>query len=175
MADFITNRQVSEYSPEIQKGIQLHRMIDSFTDNHEMVRKGTKRLRNYHGKYAPVVIDILYDNILARNWDQYHERALEDFTRDAYLTLYQRMTDLPDKLKQRVPLMVADDFLTKYRDENGLKRALRSLDRRAKFASNFEAAAQQLRNERALFESEFHSFFPEVVEMSRTFCKSELR
>ena len=34
IADFISNKEVNQYDPEVQKGIQLHREIDSYTDNH---------------------------------------------------------------------------------------------------------------------------------------------
>ncbi len=173
MADFITNKEVKLYSDKIQKGIKLHRMIDSFTDKHQAVRAGTARLRKIHGKYAPVVIDILYDNILARNWQLYDDKPLEEFTQDTYLILYRRLPDLPENLRSRVPLMVADDFLLRYRDESGLRRALRSMDRRTKFNSNFEAAADQLLLEVELFDTEFNEFFPEVMALSSKFISDE--
>ena len=66
IADFIRNKEVKNYSLEIQQGIQIHREIDSFTDNHPSVRKGTFRLRPHHRKYAPVVIDILYDHYIGK-------------------------------------------------------------------------------------------------------------
>jgi len=69
IADFIRNEELANYSPEIQKGIFLHRQIDMFTDNHSRVRKGTHRLQPKHHKYSPVVIDIFHDYFLADNWE----------------------------------------------------------------------------------------------------------
>ena len=171
MADFITNRQVAKLSPGVQKGVELHRIIDSFTDTHEMVRQGTKRLRPVHGKYAPVVIDILYDNILTKNWSTYEDQTLEEFAQSSYLILFRRLTDLPDKLRKRLPLMIADNFLAKYGTEAGLQRALSSMDRRTKFPSNFASASIQLEDEFELFNEEFNVFFPELIEKVREFMR----
>ncbi|MEL7021319.1 MAG: DUF479 domain-containing protein, partial [Bacteroidota bacterium] len=61
IADAIRNRDLKQYSKAIQSGVLLHRKIDSYTDNHPIIRKGTKRLRPQHRKYAAVVIDVFYD------------------------------------------------------------------------------------------------------------------
>ena len=172
IADFIRNKEVGDYSAEIQKGIHLHRLIDSFTDQHEQVRKGSRRLMKNHGKYAPVVIDILYDNVLAANWSKYHGDSLDDFAVDTYEILQRRIMDLPLKLQSRVPLMVADDFLIRYGTDEGLQYALSMMDRRTKFPSNFVLASAQLKEEWELFENEFNIFFPEVFEMAVDFCDS---
>ncbi|GLR16183.1 acyl carrier protein phosphodiesterase [Portibacter lacus] len=172
MADFISNKQVEKYSDEIKRGILLHRLIDTFTDNHPIVRQGTKRLRKKHGKYAPVVIDILYDNILAKNWHLYDDKSLEEFAQDSYLILYRRLPDMPDKLRKKVPLMVADNFLLKYRSKAGIERALASMDRRTKFPSDFKSAALQLDEEEELFTEEFNIFFPELIQKCNEFLAS---
>jgi acyl carrier protein phosphodiesterase len=172
MADFISNRQVANLSPGIQSGVTLHRMIDSFTDNHLVVRKGTKRLRPAHGKYAPVVIDIIYDFILANNWNRYSSKSLEVFSIECYEILNRRLSDLPYKLARRVPLMIADDFLLKYRSFSGLERALSSMDRRTKFPSNFIAASKQVKDEFELFDEEFNRFFPEVINLCENFLSN---
>lgn len=170
MADFIKNSEVKEYSIAIQRGIKLHRKIDSFTDHHEMVRQGSRRLMDVHGKYSPVVIDILYDNILTKNWSKYHSDTLLNFSNNVYDLLLNRKEELPLKLQKRVPRMVEDNFLLKYGTTEGLRFALKSMDKRTKFPSNFPLAIQQLEDEWELFNNEFNVFFPEVIKMSKDFC-----
>ncbi len=170
MADFVSNRQVKSLSPSIQQGIMLHRAIDSFTDNHPLVRQGCVRLRKDHGKYAPVVIDLLYDYVLASNWEKYYPLPLEEFSQNVYSIFNENIDLFPDKLQKRIPLMIQDDFLTKYRTIEGLSFALRMMDKRTKFPSQFTKAAEQIIEEKELFESEFHRFFPEVIELSQGYC-----
>ncbi|HFC00601.1 MAG TPA: DUF479 domain-containing protein, partial [Phaeodactylibacter sp.] len=95
IADFIQNKAVKNYSPAIQKGIYLHRQIDTFTDSHPMVKQGTHRLQAAHHKYAPVIVDIFYDYILANNWERYSDESLDDFCKKTYRILEKRINDLP--------------------------------------------------------------------------------
>ena len=104
IADFIRNKEVPNFSPEVQKGIILHRQIDTFTDEHPLVKKGTHRLQNKHHKYAPVIVDVWYDYLLANNWDRYSGESLDDFCEGVYRILEKRMDDLPAKLQKRLQL-----------------------------------------------------------------------
>ncbi len=89
MADSIRGKLYREicFQPEIIKGIQLHRKIDQFTDQHVMVKKSIKRLRHNYGRYASVIVDIFYDHLLAKNWKTYHDISLEDHSQKVYQTL----------------------------------------------------------------------------------------
>jgi acyl carrier protein phosphodiesterase len=73
VADFITNRQLPDFSAGVQRGIWLHREIDAFTDSHPIVKQSTKRLHPFHHKYSPVIVDVYYDYLLAKNWDSFFE------------------------------------------------------------------------------------------------------
>ncbi len=163
IADFIRNRDVKNYPPAIQKGILLHREIDSFTDNHPAVRKGTQRLQPHHHKYAPVVIDILYDYILANNWERYSDQSLTSFTKNIYSVLNKRMEEIPEKLKKNVPGMIQGNWLQSYKTEEGLQYTLQRMDKRASFPSNFTYAFEHLQQDYILFENEFNVFFPELI------------
>ena len=44
MADSIKGKQYKIYPEQVQIGVLLHRHIDTFTDNHHIVRQSTKRL-----------------------------------------------------------------------------------------------------------------------------------
>jgi len=164
IADFIKNRDVKNYSPTIQKGISLHREIDSFTDNHPFVRQGTQRLQPHHHKYAPVVIDILYDYILANNWERYSDQSLESFAKNIYTILKKRMDEIPEKLKKNVPGMIAANWLESYKTKEGLRYTLQRMDKRASFPSEFTNAVDHLEEDYDLFENEFNAFFPELIE-----------
>ena len=163
IADFIKNKEVKNYSPEIQKGISLHRQIDSFTDNHPSVRKATQRLQPMHHKYAPVVIDILYDYILANNWEKYSDQSLESFSKGIYAILDKRIDEMPEKLKKNLPGMINGNWLQSYKTKEGLLFTLQRMDKRASFPSNFIEAFGHLQQDYNLFEGEFNVFFPELI------------
>jgi acyl carrier protein phosphodiesterase len=78
VADFITNRQLPTFSAGVQRGIWLHREIDAFTDAHPIVKQSTKRLHPFHHKYSPVIVDVYYDYLLAKNWDRFFELIIKN-------------------------------------------------------------------------------------------------
>ena len=169
IADFIKRNQVEIYSPSVQRGIQLHRLIDSYTDQHPIVRKGTKRLRSTQGKYAPVVIDILYDHLLAKNWEKYSKIPLSKFAEQQYLLLKENLKILPRKLQKNLPKMIKGNWLEGYGEEAGIRYTLERMDERTKFPSSFVTAYDTLIEHYPLFEEEFNLFYPELIKKSLQF------
>jgi len=170
IADSIQNREVRNYPAEIQEGIILHRKIDSFTDNHPSVKKGTLRLQPHHHKYAPVVIDILYDYILANNWERYSNESLEVFASNIYTVLTKRINEIPERLKKYLPGMIKANWLQSYKTIKGLLFTLQKMDERASFPSKFAEAVGHLQQDYDLFEEEFNDFFPELI----SYIKSQI-
>lgn len=170
IADYIRNKEVGDYSAAIQQGILLHRKIDTFTDTHPVVRQGTRRLRPHHGKYAPVILDILYDNILVKNWSRYSGQPLVDFTQYVYRILQDSMPDLPSKLQSRLPDMIADDWLVRIGTDEGLRFVFQQMDKRTKFPSDFVAAIKHYNEDYTFFEAEFNEFFPDLIAYVEQEC-----
>ena len=164
------NKEVATYPITIQQGILLHRKIDSFTDNHPIVRQGTRRLHPYHHKYSPVVIDVFFDNLLAHNWSTYTEESLPDFSARMYQILRERQHDLPLKMQKYVPNMIANDWLQKYGTMAGLQYTFERMDKRTKFQSNFKNAVSHLQADFDFFNGVFNQFFPDVQQMVTEFC-----
>ena len=170
IADSIRNSEVKNYHVDIQTGIMLHRKIDSYTDNHPLVKKGTLRLQPHHHKYAPVVIDILYDYILANNWERYSNESLEVFASNIYTVLTKRINEIPERLKKYLPGMIKANWLQSYKTIKGLLFTLQKMDERASFPSKFAEAVGHLQQDYDLFEEEFNDFFPELI----SYIKSQI-
>jgi len=163
IADYIRNKEVATYSERIQKGIFLHRKIDTFMDSHPVVKQGVIRLHENHSKYAPVVIDIFYDYFLTKNWKTYHKKSLRQFTSEAYQILQKNKSILPAILQERLPRMVEHDWLRNYGNYNGLSYVFKKMDQRTKFPSHFHKAIIDLKEDKALLQEEFSLYFPEVI------------
>lgn len=163
MGDFINGSKWEHLPDDICTGIKLHRGIDKFTDAHPMIRQGVKRLYKDHGKYAPVVIDILYDHILAVEWDEFTDISLREHSDRAYTYFESNQKYFPRKLQSKLFRMIEDDFLFQYRSRSGLERSLGFMDRRTKFPSAFTAASEQLYKEWDLFLQEFRQFMPDIM------------
>lgn len=163
IADFIKNKEVSQYNGEVQKGVFLHRKIDTYTDNHAIVRQSTRRLQAHHRKYAPVVVDILYDHLLVHNWTKYSSTPLSDYTKWVYDILENRLLELPPKLQKRIPIMIEHDWLQAYGTKKGLRYTFERMDERTRFPSNFVDAVAHLYQDYEAFDKEFNTFFPDLI------------
>lgn len=171
MADGIKGKDYKTYPLEIQKGILLHREIDTFTDANKIVRQSTKKLHKRYGHYSGVIVDILYDHFLAKNWDQYSEIPLEDYIDDFYTSLDKHMAILPPRILKMMPYMVTDNWLLSYASIDGIQRVLNGMNRRLKNIDNMNEATEELEQFYEEFESEFTAFFAEL----RDFSKNKLK
>jgi acyl carrier protein phosphodiesterase len=166
IADGIRGKKYKTYPKEIQIGILLHRQIDTFTDAHPIVRQSTKRLHKNYSHYSGVIVDILYDHFLAKNWLDYSNVKLEDYVTNFYNTLEENIDLLPTRTKKMMPYMIADNWILNYASIEGIQRVLDGMNRRTKYVSGMNEATNELKAYYNEFENEFTLFFKELIEFS---------
>ncbi|WP_040280878.1 acyl carrier protein phosphodiesterase [Psychroserpens damuponensis] len=166
IADGIRGKHYKKYPIAIQKGILLHRQIDTFTDAHPTVRLSTKRLHKNYGHYSGVIVDILYDHFLAKNWNHYSEIPLPDYIESFYDLLEDNYETLPVRIQKMMPHMIADNWLLSYAKIEGIQKVLDGMNRRTKLKSGMNTATVELQEFYTEFEEEFTSFFKELIVFS---------
>lgn len=167
IADGIRGKRYKKYPLDIQKGILLHRHIDTFTDAHPTVRLSTKRLHENYGHYSGVIVDILYDHFLAKNWKQYSEVPLPEYIESFYDLLEDNFETLPVRIQKMMPHMIADNWLLSYAKIEGIQKVLNGMNRRTKNISGMNTATVELQEFYTEFEEEFTSFFKELIAFSK--------
>jgi acyl carrier protein phosphodiesterase len=166
IADHVKGNKINAFSEEIQSGIYLHRAIDHYTDTHALVKLSMSRIRDHYQKYSGVVVDMYYDHFLSKNWNEYSDIDLKEFTGKHYRMLMRNFLILPPKSKRILPFMVKDDWLYSYQDFKFLQWSFHGLASRTKFESNMKNAVNDLVKNYEDFESDFKQFFPELIEFS---------
>ena len=167
MADGIHGKNFDTFPLEIQKGITLHREIDTFTDAHPIFRQSTKRLHaNYH-HYSGIIVDVFYDHFLAKNWSNYSDEKLEDFTERFYQSLRDNHDSLTLKTQKMMPYMIDYNWLLSYQTIEGIENVLVKMDSRMKLDSNMRFSVAELRTYYAEFEEEFTTFFEAIKTHSK--------
>lgn len=170
VADFITNSQLAAFPENIQKGVLLHRAIDSFTDNHPVIQSCNARLRPSQRKYAPVVTDIIMDYMLSLHWAEFHHEPLADFAVGIYTTLEAYFPVFPEKVQVLLPKMIKDDFLLSCSNDVRLQNTLKFLSRRAGFENNIHLSHHDIELEFHAYKDDFFNFFPDVIRMVEAHC-----
>lgn len=170
MADSIRGRSYDVYPLEIQKGILLHRSIDSFTDMNIVYRQSKHRLHEKYGHYSGVIMDIFYDHYLAKNWNTYSDVKLEIYADTFYHLLKENYEILTDKVKSMIPYMFARNWLVSYATIEGLQMIMFHMDHRTKNRVAMHESIVELQKYYTEFEEEFTQFFEEL----RHHCKEKL-
>ncbi len=170
MADSIRGNSYLKHPEEIKKGILLHRYIDTFTDAHPIYRKSKHRLHEKYGHYSGVIMDIVYDHFLAKNWANYSNEDLVDYADTFYSLLQENYEILTEKTKGMLPYMIARNWLVSYASLAGLEMILFQMDYRTKHRVNMQEAIVEVEKYYFDFEEEFKLFFEELQQH----CKEKL-
>lgn len=169
LADFLKNRDLPLLSNEVRAGVMLHRAIDTFTDAHPAVRQSSKRLHAVHGKYAPVVVDVFYDFLLAKQWQQHHaSEDLDIFIKNIYTILASRLEEMPHDLAKRTVYLIEKDWLKAYTTLDGLAFVFKKMETQTRFPSRLSEATISFLAAAEDFEDDFNIFFPDLVSYVRT-------
>ncbi len=125
----------------MQTGVRLHRAIDAYSDAHPAARRAAVVFREDYGRYAPAIIDTLFDHFLANDPHFFPSKdALKDFSAGVYADLTKLKTALPAGFVPVAKAMAAQDWLSNYRTLGGVRSSLDGLARRAKYLPPVAAA-----------------------------------
>ncbi len=166
MADGIRGNDYRNFNPDIQKGILLHRAIDTFTDTHPIFRKSKHRLHEAYGHYSGVIMDVFYDHFLAKNWERYSETPLETYVAAFYSSLEEHYDLLTEKTKGLMPYMIERNWLVSYASIDGIATILFQMDQRTKNRSRMQYSVRELQEYYVNFEIEFTLFFEEIKQFA---------
>lgn len=169
IADFVKGKDFEDYPDGIKKGILMHREIDTFTDSHPITLKSKERLYPNYGKYSPVIVDMFYDHILAKEWKDYSPIALASFSNAVYKTLDSFKDQFPPASARTLHYMSKGDWLSGYATLDGMSKALSGISQRANFENNMDVAVQDLEKNYALYKEEFVEFFPLIIKHLRPY------
>lgn len=123
-------RAIQKYPPPVQTGIELHRFIDSTTDDQDAVVSLRRQIQQPFRRYAGIIIDLALDHELARRWDQYSELSLEVFDAGVRDLLERNAQYVPRRLRSFMKYADARGLFASYRDEDEVLRSLRGVGRR---------------------------------------------
>lgn len=167
IADAVKGNKYKNFPFEIKTGILLHREIDTYTDKHLIVRQSKRRLHERYNHYNGVIIDILYDHYLAKNWKNYSETPLETYASNTYKILTENHAILPLKVQNLLPYMIEQNWLVSYATVEGIGKILEGMNRRTKGKSKMDMAVEDLIDNYDDFEHDFTTFFKDLINFTQ--------
>lgn len=160
--EIIRGKDYLNFSGDLKKGILLHRQIDSYTDAHPVVKKSSRKFHEKYGKYAPVIVDVVYDYFLILNWKTYTDLNFEQFVSDCYSLFQSQMHIFPEKLQFITTHLIKNDWFHNYQTLDGIKQTLKGISQRSKFRNNMEQSIQEIIENHDELNEEFNTFFPDL-------------
>jgi acyl carrier protein phosphodiesterase len=172
LADFVRGADRERMNPAFRDGVRCHLRIDAFTDEHPIVHRSKARLDASFRRFAGILIDVYYDYLLARHWDEFCDMSLRQFTRHFHAQALAHAPDLPEDGDWILQRMIEEDRLYSYREISGVELALRRLSNRlnARFhrGIRLQDAVPIMKAVDPELERDFLEFFPQLVTASRT-------
>jgi len=166
LADFGKGPIASHLPLDLQAGIRLHRRIDAFTNQHDLIRQTCASFPPELRRYAPIFLDILGDYYLSRTWGNYYAEARPDFSQRCYnacaaYARYLGEAEAP-QLHKFMHYMRSTDLLANYDGWEHVERGLRSVLRRLGQSSLFEAVNIAADAQRDSGEHAFRLYFSDL-------------
>jgi acyl carrier protein phosphodiesterase len=166
LADFLKGRSWEHASEAFNSGLKAHQAIDLFTDTHPLVSKSQSRLGE-RGYLKGVVIDIVYDHLLAIHWHEFsnisHAEFIDRFNRESTAVF----NSYPENARLFLSRLIASGHLMEYNSFSAVEKALCRIDGRLsqrvlkhESASDYLPMAKIKLND---IEEDFLAFMPQLI------------
>ena len=169
IADFVKNRDVARLPESIQKGIKLHRAIDTFTDAHPLIHEAKAPFRPLVRLYSGAFVDVAFDYFLANATTENSQREWQEHSQRVYAVLRRYEEFLPEVFKKVLDKMQQDDWLYNYRNEWGIEYSFRNVVNKAQFLDKTTNVFPAFLANKDFLREKYEIFFPEIKSFAQDF------
>ncbi|TKG88626.1 DUF479 domain-containing protein [Puteibacter caeruleilacunae] len=169
IGDHVKGNQYQQYAQDISTGIVLHRQIDSYTDQHPDFLKVKRFFRDEYSHYAGIVTDVLFDHLLASNWNKYCDQSLADYLQEFYDSLNRHMDILPARIQEISQKIQISNRIYTYKTVEGLKETLTIMSRYTSLPPYSEKAIEIFKHNYQEIFHYFTCFFNDIYRFTYDF------
>lgn len=167
ISDFVKGKKKFDYPAGILNGINLHRLIDEFTDQHNSTREAKQVFRPYYRLYSGAFVDVVYDHFLANDANEFTKPSLLDFSQQVYASVDRHTNWLPEKFAGMFPYMKSQNWLVNYSTYEGIRKSLQGVVYRAAYLSEGETAYRLFQQHYQLFEECYRQFWTNLKSYAK--------
>ena len=164
LGDFVKGSDLTHLPRDIQKGVRLHRSIDSFTDSHNCVEALRNTFPRSIRRMSGVVIDLYFDHLLSVHWEHYNTTPMSSMLAVFYQQLESSNTELGDRFSKVKIGLLQYKWLHEYDQKEAVIRAFYRIEMRLKHKVTFAAEASDFISQNHSEMSEaFSQFYPQLI------------
>lgn len=160
ISDALSVAEVAKLPVEIQRGAEVHRKIDAFTDAHPVVRRSIGRMVPPHRRFGGILVDMFYDHFLAANWGRFSDEPLEEFSKRVYAEFEAHEPSLPEEAVKMLHHIRTRNRLCSYREIAGVRHALEGIGMRLRRPQQLGESIVELERHYDALQKDFMEFFP---------------
>ncbi len=162
LGDHVCNKTLHLYDSSIQKGIELHREIDLFTDSHPISRELRAMLFDEYRHRSRVILDLFYDHFLAADFRDFHGVSISDYVVKVSDILQNQLHLMPESAKHYFMAMEKYGWLEGYASIDGIRLILNQMSRR-KNMDPMGPSVEVLKKHYPHFKAQTHAFLHEAI------------
>ena len=175
ISDYIKGKKQFDYPLAVQKGIRLHRAIDTYTDVHAATHELKSFFRPQYRLYSGAFADVVYDHFLANDTGEFKtEQELQKFAATTYETLQPYADLFPLPFQQMFPYMKEYDWLYNYRHTWAIEKSLNGVVKRSAYLTESKIAFDIFNKHYAAMSVCYAAFFPDLKKFTAAHLKELL-
>ena len=163
LGDHVSNKTLHLYNSTIQKGIELHREIDLFTDSHPISRELRAMLFDQYRHRSRVILDLFYDHFLAADFCDFQSVSLLDYVIKVSDILQKQLHLMPESAKDYFMAMRKYGWLEGYTSIDGIRLVLNQMSRR-KNMDSMGSSVEFLEKHYPHFRTQTHTFLHQAID-----------
>jgi acyl carrier protein phosphodiesterase len=171
LGDFVKGPMKGERPIAIEQGIQLHRAIDVYVDQLPEMRTAVNRFSPPFRRYGGIIVDIVFDHLLATKWSQFHDTSLPAYATTFYNHLLNHYDVLPDNARRFADNAPGIGLLERYAEQDAIELALHRVSTRLQKHVPLDQAVPQIENDLSLLNNEFDQLFPQLQKFAADYRK----
>jgi len=148
---------------DIIQGCLMHQRVDKLTDTHPSFIRLKNTISKERRRFAGIILDVAFDHILAKNWDQWHQHPLTVFTQICNRKLSSEAPVLSDHSQKVINAMVYGNWLDSYQHIEGIAQAFSGLSRRFRFENPLAGSEEELINNLEHWSYEFNIIMSDLI------------
>jgi acyl carrier protein phosphodiesterase len=172
IGDWIKGPLPGALPDDLATGVALHRAIDSFAETQPAFRRSRTRISADRRRYAGVLVDVIYDHLLARHWSAIHHQPLAKYCAEVYSLIEGRLNDLPVSSHPALKMMARENWLCSYAQIDGIADVLVRMSRRARQPNPLAYGELEFLADVDGFTGDFHDWLSDTTAFSQRWLQS---
>lgn len=168
IADLVKGKQIEQYPENVQRGIRIHRQIDSFTDSHPVTQQAMQLLRPSAKKYAGAFLDVSYDHFLALDKHNEPEDGWLVFADKCYQQIELYGEVLPPQFCSMFMYMRSENWFSNYQYRWMIERSFDRLQNRATYLPDDVTVFSDFEKNYIEIGKSYEEFFPQLKSFARS-------